>query len=605
MRRTFYALGLLLTAATLAAAGGTRILLIARDHEDHPLPGVRFAFEGIESKATNQAGATELDLPTEHQPGQPIKLLLLPSSKRSEEWFLVNSQVNIPNGASSAEVVLMQRSVFRQVAAEARDARRTKAARSGEATVEDRRQALISAAARHGLSAEQVESAVRSFAETQDPKDRGIVAYLEGHYLQAEELLNGVAEKKEQDFVETLRYLGVAQYQQGKYRAAVSSFRKALSLHGESAVLLSWLGNSLRELAEWTEAERLLRQALDIDENSYGPERSEVATDLNNLAELLQATNRPAEAELLMRRALAIAEKNFGPKHPNVADALNDLALLLQATNRSTEAERLMRQALDIDENSYGPEHPSVATDLNNLALLLKLTNRLKEAEPLMRRALAIIEKSLGPEHPNVAMSLNNLAGLLRATNRLTEAEPLIRRALAIFEKSLGPNHPVVATALNGLFQLLLATNRLAEAEPVVRRALAIDEANLGPEDPNVARDLNNLYLLVKHTNPVEAESLIRRALAIDEKSYGPEHPNLARDLNNLALLLKNTNRPTEAEPLMRRALANLLEFRHRTGHEHPNLAAVLKNYTEFLKEMGKSDAEVDATIEMLARSQE
>ena len=48
----------------------------------------------------------------------------------------------------------------------------------------------------------------------------------------------------------------------------------------------------------------------------------------------------------------------------------------------------------------------------------------------------------------------------------------------------------------------------------------------------------------------------MRRALAIDEKSFGPEHPNVARDLNNLALLLKDTNRPAEAEPLMRRALA-------------------------------------------------
>jgi hypothetical protein len=40
--------------------------------------------------------------------------------------------------------------------------------------------------------------------------------------------------------------------------------------------------------------------------------------------------------------------------------------------------------------------------------------------------------------------------------------------------------------------------------------------------------------------------------LAIDENGYGPDHPTVA----NLALLLRATNRPSEAEPLYRRALA-------------------------------------------------
>jgi tetratricopeptide (TPR) repeat protein len=54
----------------------------------------------------------------------------------------------------------------------------------------------------------------------------------------------------------------------------------------------------------------------------------------------------------------------------------------------------------------------------------------------------------------------------------------------------------------------------------------------------------------------VEAEALYRRALAINEKYFGPDHPNVATDLNNLAELLRDTNRLSEAEPLIRRALA-------------------------------------------------
>jgi tetratricopeptide (TPR) repeat protein len=319
--------------------------------------------------------------------------------------------------------------------------------------------------------------------------------------------------------------------------------------------LATQIGLLLRAKSLNRDAEPLLRMALELAEDLHGANHPSVALGLNNLARLLQDTNRFAEAEPLMRRALAIGEAADGPEHPTVATMLNNLAMLLQETNRLAEAEPLMRRALAIDEASYGPEHPEVATDLNNLAMLFLETNRLDEAEPLISRALAIDEAAYGLEHPNVAGDLGNRAELLRNTNRLTEAEPLIRRALAINEAAYGPEHPAVATDLNNLAQLLQDTNRLAEAEPLVRRALAIDEASFGPEHPAVAICLSNLAILFLATNRhAEAESLLRRALAIDEAAYGPAQPKVARRLMNLARLLKDTNRLAEAEPLMRRA---------------------------------------------------
>ena len=122
------------------------------------------------------------------------------------------------------------------------------------------------------------------------------------------------------------------------------------------------------------------------------------------------------EAEPLMRRALKIDETSYGSEHPNVAIRLNNLAQLLQATNRLAEAEPLMRRALEIDETSYGSEHPEVAIDLNNLALLLQDTNRLAEAEPLMRRAvevLLVFQRHTGHGHPNFRAVVRNYAYLL------------------------------------------------------------------------------------------------------------------------------------------------------------------------------------------------
>ncbi len=345
--------------------------------------------------------------------------------------------------------------------------------------------------------------------------------------------------------------------------------------------LMNKVGLLLFRKALHVEAEPLMRRALAIDEASFGPDHPRVALHLNNLAQLLQATNRLPEAEPLMRRALAINEASFGPDHPDVAPSLNNLASLLQATNRVPEAEPLMRRGLAINEASFGADHPRVATNLDNLALLLKTTNRMLEAEPLMRRALAINEASFGPDHPDVATSLNNLAQLLQATNRLPEAEPLMRRALAINEVSFGVDHPKVATNLENLALLLKVTNRLPEAEPLMRRALAIDEASFGAHHPRVAIHLNNLAKLLQATNRLpEAEPLLRRALAIDEASFGADHPMVAIHLNSLASLLLATNRLPEAEPLVRRALAiGEASF----GPDHPDLATTLNNLAQLL----------------------
>ncbi len=342
---------------------------------------------------------------------------------------------------------------------------------------------------------------------------------------------------------------------------AVTAHADAAGISEPTARLMNQLGLLLNAKALHAEAEPLMRRALAIDEKSFGPDHPDVATDLDNLAGLLQATNRLVEAEPLLRRALAIDEKSFGPDHPEVATDLNNLAQLLKATNRLDEAEPLMRCALAMGEKSFGPDHPIVAARLNNLAQLLKATNRTDEAEPMMRRALAIDEKNFGPDHPDVAIDLNNLAGLLKATNRLDEAEPLMRLVISIFEKSFGPEHPNVAMARNNLAQLLQATKRLDAAEP-----------------------------------------LMRRAFVIDEKSFGPDHPEVATDLNNLARLLQDMNRRVEAEPLLRRALAIFVEFTRRTGHRHPHLDVVFANYAGLLAAMDKSQAEIDAACAELMR---
>jgi hypothetical protein len=57
------------------------------------------------------------------------------------------------------------------------------------------------------------------------------------------------------------------------------------------------------------------------------------------------AEGRYSEAELLYARALAIREKALGSEHPDLATSLENYAELLQATARTDEAERMEARA--------------------------------------------------------------------------------------------------------------------------------------------------------------------------------------------------------------------------------------------------------------------
>ena len=73
------------------------------------------------------------------------------------------------------------------------------------------------------------------------------------------------------------------------------------------------------------------------------------------------------EAERLLREAAAIQEDSLGSLHPELASTLNNLALVCERTNKFDEAERGYRRAHAIAVASLSPGHPFIATSLQNL----------------------------------------------------------------------------------------------------------------------------------------------------------------------------------------------------------------------------------------------
>ncbi|MFN6526919.1 tetratricopeptide repeat protein [Nostoc sp. ChiSLP03a] len=343
---------------------------------------------------------------------------------------------------------------------------------------------------------------------------------------------------------------GESQNYQEEQELAIKYLRKASELQNELGLQID-LANSLNNLAgiyratgNYSEAEPLYKQALELRKRLLGENHPAFATSLNNLAGLYKSTGQYSKAELLYQQALELRKALLGENHADVAASLNNLALLYDEQGRYDEAEPLYLQSLELEKRLLGENHLSFALILNNLALLYYHQGRYSEAEPLSQQAIELDKRFLGEENPDVATDLHNLGLIYRAQGRYSEAESLFLESLELKQRVLQKAHPLLADTIYALGYMYREQGRYNEAEPLCIKALELDKHLLGENHPNVAESLNNLAEIYRETGRYgEAEPLYLQALDICERVWGVNHHRsvtVRQNLDKLAAAMQN-----------------------------------------------------------------
>jgi tetratricopeptide (TPR) repeat protein len=390
-------------------------------------------------------------------------------------------------------------------------------------------------------------------------------------------------------------------------RAASSNLPRALYQNG-----------IIHELRfEWPQALAAFREAWQLGHNpEHGFKYAHFAAKLNHHAESIAAF------EALLALYTDPADR---------ATALNNLANLLSATQRISQAEEAYAEALAIRrklaEANPDTYMPHVAATLNNLANLFSETQRMSQAEEAYAEALAAYRK-LAEANPDafladVAMTLTNLGLLYRDTQRISQAEESYADALAIRRNlaQANPNAylPDVASTLNNFGLLYATTQRMTQAEEAYAEALAIRrslaQANPDAYLPYVANTLNNLAVLYSDTQRIgQAEDAHDEAIAIRRKlaQANPDAylPDVATTLNNLAILYRATQRMSEAERAYAEALAAYRKLAQANPDAYlPSVATTLNNLGYFfllaerLQEASDHAAEAECILDPLWRA--
>jgi serine/threonine-protein kinase len=322
------------------------------------------------------------------------------------------------------------------------------------------------------------------------------------------------------------------------------------------ATLQRTIGWVYFELGLYDDAERLLDQALEAQEQLLGPDNLEVALCLNNLGSVYWAQRRLEEAAQSYERCLSIRQRICDPDDPLLAKSYNNLALAYTHQGRHRDAEPLFREAIRVFEKVHGPDHPDLARSLNSLANLLRDRGEYEEAEALLLRAIRIQEK-LGENHPHLGTCLHSLANVYMELDRLDEAEALFLRSGEILETALGSSHPYLAVNRRVLAMLYCQQKRFDEAEPLLQRALAIREVAFGPEHVNTIQVLEDLAGLQRDWGrPELAVPYLLRVLAIRERTLGPHHQKVAETAEALAAAYSEAGRAEQAREMELRAAA-------------------------------------------------
>ena len=256
----------------------------------------------------------------------------------------------------------------------------------------------------------------------------------------------------------------------------------------------------------------------------------------------------------------------FGTETTQVATALNNLAEVYRLLGNFSKAEEFVAYALHVQRKLLGDDHIEVATVLNNLGNIRLQQQNIEGAIEALTSSLTIYDRTLPSNHPEIAMAANNLGRAHQALGRHAQAQYLHERALLILNKTR-PNHPDMAATLNNLAGALISQDRLDPAEPMLKKALSIEENVFGKDHPRVATTLNNLgWLYFKQSRYADAEPLARRAIQIVESQFGPNHPVVAGNLANYAVLLRKLGREARRQAICRSRQGDQSSVRDRNN---------------------------------------
>ena len=354
--------------------------------------------------------------------------------------------------------------------------------------------------------------------------------------------------------------VGLLLLDQGKIAEAESHINPAFDLFSRFPMFRPFLpkvllarGALARSRLDLDQADKFLHQALELQDELFGPDHPDRAEILSEFGNLERWRSNRSEEDRNRRAALQLASKAFGPDDPRTLRFERELADMLILRGGYREAGQLVGHVRKIEDQRPG----GASTET------LQLQGQLEEhvgtihgAAALQRRALDLLRQQNQGDTKDLAQALQRLGVLLLQEGDVAAAGPLLEESYEMYLRILPPRDPAIVFSLVSLAMLDQNRGELAHAHVLLRQALG-----QLPADPQASERLGALvrtYIALtyaKQENPKAAESYLSDSRTVVEKLLGSDEIVVAETSRNLGAILVERGDLANAEIKLRRAL--------------------------------------------------
>ncbi|HET6341141.1 MAG TPA: tetratricopeptide repeat protein [Gemmatimonadota bacterium] len=387
--------------------------------------------------------------------------------------------------------------------------------------------------ARERDKAESLASFLSGLLRSPDPW------YGQGEAVTVREILNDAVRRLDQDRTiepevrAQLRYvigeaywgLGALEPARRVLESSIADQRRSLGPDIDVGGTQAVLAMTLYDMDEFAAAESIARESVASRRRRVGDGHVELTSPLVILGDILRSVGHEQEAERYLREAVEIQRAQRPIVPARLAFAVNKLGHVHMEHGEYTKADSLYREVLELRRGALGESHPDVGLAYVNLA---RARHELGDtsAATLVRRGMEIKRPAFPADHPELALDMTHLANILVDRGQLAPAESLFRGALAIQIKALGPAHTTNGPVLTGLGRARLERGDPFEAESLLRQAMTV----LSREPPGrqwrrAEAEIQLGRALAAQGRSREAEILLRNGLAILRTDLGDDHP--------------------------------------------------------------------------------
>jgi len=234
-----------------------------------------------------------------------------------------------------------------------------------------------------------------------------LIAQQRDDYARAESLLREALQIAERTlgndhplYIYHMKHLAEVMYGKGDLRAAEDLFRQVLELyrrvlgpeHPETIDAMSFFGNFLVATGRLDEGQAVLQSVLDLDRR-LRPHHSYVGNDLENLGRLAFKRKQFDAANRYLREALAIYQETYPPGSDFIAWAWTFLGRSLLEQQQPREAQVALTKAVESWRIEYDKNSPGFATAQASLGRAWALQGKLAEAENALLESYPVIRR--------------------------------------------------------------------------------------------------------------------------------------------------------------------------------------------------------------------